>query len=144
MDYCLINVGNDDRLIIFEIKKSSVKKYVEEIWGWNENYQLKNFNEDFIPANFKKIVCNNNIIGFLETNENDRVVNITEIHLIPDFHGKGIGSKIINDIIKKARLNNKIITVGCFKKNIRATSLYLKLGFQKVKETDTHILFEYT
>jgi len=70
-------------------------------------------------------------------------INITEIHINSNFQGKGIGSKIINQIVCEAKDKNKKVTLGCFKQNNGAVKLYLKLGFKITEETGTHFVFEY-
>ena len=144
MEYCLKDACIYDRTFVYQTKKDSIQKYVESIWGWNEEYQIKSFEKDFaLLNNFKLIYFSDEAIGFLETYENDNLINITEIHINPDFQGKGIGSKIINKILYEAKGKNRKVTVGCFKQNNGAVKLYLKLGFIMTEETGTHFVFEY-
>ena len=133
-----------DKHFIYQTKKDSIKKYVELIWGWDEEYQIKSFEKDFfLLSNFKVIYSIDKKIGFLEINETDKLINITEIHINPEFQRRGIGSKIINEIIYEAKEKNKKIALGCFKKNHGAVKLYIKLGFKIIEETETHFVFEY-
>jgi len=144
MEYCLNDARIDDKTFIYQTKKDSIKKYVESIWGWSEEYQIQDFEESFALLNNFKIICSaDESIGFLEIYENDKLINITEVHINPNFQGKGIGSRIINEIICEAKGKNKKVTVGCFKKNNGAVKLYLKLEFKIIEETETHYLFEY-
>jgi len=144
MEYFLRNVCINDKQFVYETKKASIKKYIAMIWGWNEEHQSNLFEEDFILLNNFKIICSaNEEIGYLETYENDTLINITEIHIHADFQGKGFGSKIIRDIVHQAKNKNKKVTVGSFKENKGAVKLYTTLGFKIVNETDTHFLFEY-
>ena len=144
MGYFLKDAYIYDKQFVYQTKKDSMKKYIELIWGWDEEYQIKSFEKDFsLLNNFKIIYLLTEKIGFLEINETDKLINITEIHINPKFQGRGMGSKIINEIIYEAKGKNKKIAVGCFKKNDGAVKLYIKLGFKLKEETETHFLFEY-
>lgn len=132
-----------DREFIYTLKKASIFKYVEEIWGWDEAYQQQDFNLDFNPRDFKIIVLNDVDIGFFQINKFERMVNITELHLLESFRGKGIGSSVIKDIIKTALSEDKIIQIGCFKSNERAFKLYCSLGFRLTHSTETHFILHY-
>ena len=68
---------------------------------------------------------------------------VVEIHLFPEFRGKGIGSNILRYIQKSCIDSDRKIRIGCFKDNHRAKALYQKLGFMQTEETDTHYILEY-
>lgn len=143
MDYQLIDVTPNDILDIYLIKKHSNKTYIDIIWGWDEAYQRKDFESSFDVDNFKLIKSKHQTIGFVELLETDDVINITELHIKPDFQGCGIGSDIIKTTLGKAKHQAKTVTTGCFKINECALKLYKILGFEISDETDTHFMLEY-
>ena len=143
VEYYLKDAHVRDKAFIYQTKRESIKKYVEAIWGWDEANQSKYFEDDFaLITNFKVIWFDDEAVGFLETYESDELVNITEIHINPAAQGKGIGSRIINDIVRKAKECSKKVTLGCFKENDRAIRLYQRLGFRITEETETHFVME--
>lgn len=142
MKYDIKNVYNSDKEAIYLTKKNSIQPYVEKIWGWNEEYQILDFEESFLLDNFKKIMVDELFVGFIETQEYDQVINVTEIHILPDYQGAGIGSDIIRNIISKAEDKNKSTTIGCFKDNVNAVKLYKRLGFEMINETETHFVMK--
>ncbi len=145
MDCQLKKAVQNDYNFIYDLKKSSVYNYVNDIWGWDEIIQKDFFDKDFMNIQeFKVITYDNSDIGFTQIFENDNLINITEIHLLPQYQGNGIGTDIIKNIIHSGIQKNKLITLGCFKNNIKAKNLYIKLGFDLIKETPTHFLLEYT
>ena len=144
MDYQLRKAISNNNKFIYDVKKVSIYKYVDEIWGWNENIQKDFFAKDFMNLEEFDIICHNGIdIGFVQPSNCNNSINITEIHIIPEYQGKGIGTNIIKELINEGKLTNKFITLGCFKNNIRAKNLYFKLGFDLAKETSTHFVLEY-
>jgi len=144
MEYRLRNVLEKDKEFIYCVKKASNFDYVQRIWGWDEQYQIRDFEADFDSKAMWIIVCNNSDAGFVQTAESSSNVNITEIHLAPQFQRFGIGSDIIRNIIRKATAEGKAVTIGCFTQNANAKRLYERLGFKTVEETDTHCLLQFS
>ena len=143
-DYTLRKAIISDRNMIYELKKSSIRFYVEEIWGWDEDYQVKDFDNDFKSiGQFYVIEDDNRFIGFLQVYEHDKYIELVEIHLVPEVRGFGIGSSIIKSTICDAKNTDRTVRLGCFRKNLGAKSLYMRLGFEKIAETETHYIFEY-
>lgn len=128
-----------DYEFVYEVKKFAYRKYVEECWGkWNEQEQQEYFRKfiNQVKENAYIIEYENKNIGFYngEILENGRY-EIGNICIIPEYQGKGIGTKILNYIIEK--YSNNDIELQYFKQN-PVEKLYKRIGFQKVGETDFH------
>jgi ribosomal protein S18 acetylase RimI-like enzyme len=128
MKYYLQNATHDAKDFIYNVKKASNYYFIQRIWGWNEEYQIKDFEKGFNVENIK-------IISVADNPDN---INITELHIIPVYQGFGIGTSIISDIMKQAVYKRKTVTIGCFIENIRAKKLYERLGFKIMSILDTH------
>jgi len=61
MNYKLTDCTQHDYETIYKFKKNSIIKYVEEIWGWNEEYQRSDFSSTFRPSDFTKIHVNDDV-----------------------------------------------------------------------------------
>jgi ribosomal protein S18 acetylase RimI-like enzyme len=124
---------------VYEVKKIGYQKYVEEYYGaWNDEQQHEMFN-DFLAARKDKIqiiVVNETSAGFVDGGiidaENYEQGNIC---LLPEFRGKKIGSKILQDLIDEHPTKN--ISLRVFKSN-PAVRLYQRFGFEIVGETKSH------
>jgi len=127
---------------IYHVKKLTLKEHIEKIWGWDEEYQQNDFRECFIPEKNKIIVSENEDIGYLEINEEDNIVYIVELEILPEYQGRGIGSSIISDIVEYAGASQKRVRIGCFKINRGAKRVYERLGFKVIEETETHYILE--
>lgn len=82
-------------------------------------------------------------IGMLQLFETDSAIEISEIQITSRYQGKGLGALIIVDILKRASLNKKKVTLSTGLKNTRALKLYENLGFVVTKTTDAKIYMEY-
>lgn len=144
MDYQIRKAVSADKTKIYELFTSSVRPYVEPIWGWDEAYQANGFDDSFQRINhFGVIEANNEFAGFVQISEQANIIQLCEIHLSPTIRGNGIGSAIIKELIRKADTDGCIVRTGCFKANTKAKQLYERLGFKTIQETETHYLLEY-
>ena len=139
MNIELIPYTDDNYEFVYEVKKDAYKKYVEECWGsWVEEDQ-RNFFKQFIDT-FKYtiliIMDGDNKIGFyngeLLDNGNYEIGNIC---IIPEYQGKGIGTKILKEKIDENK--DKNIEIQYFKQN-PVGKLYERLGFIPSGETKFH------
>ena len=144
MDYKIRFATPDDHDLIYGLKVESVRPYVEKIWGWDEDYQRKDFDGDFSRMEqFNVIEVDGRFVGFVQYYFEYPYFEVVEIHLLPEFRGKGIGSEILRYLQKVCIAHDRKIRIGCFKENHRAKNLYQKLGFMQTEETDTHYILEY-
>ncbi len=124
---------------IYNLKKESYKRYVEENWGpWDESTQrelfekfIKTVQEDtwIIQLNGKNIGFYNGLIL------DDGSYEIGNICIIPEYQEKGIGTQVINDMIQLHSTQD--IHIQYFKQN-PVGRLYERLGFIPDGETQYH------
>ena len=144
MDYKIRFATPDDYDLIYALKTESIRPYVEKIWGWDEDYQKKDFDGDFSNMEqFNVIEIDGKFVGFVQYYFDYPYFEVVEIHLLPEFRGKGIGTDILRYLQKVCIAQDRKIRIGCFKENHRAKHLYQKLGFMQTEETDTHYILEY-
>lgn len=85
------------------------------------------------------------IVGFINLKETEQAntYDLSAIYLLPDYHGKGIGSRLIAHSIESIK-NFEEIFLEVEQDNINAVNFYKKLGFKIVDEYnddfDGHIL----
>lgn len=141
MDYKIRAATPDDHDFIYKLKAESVRPYVEKIWGWDETYQRMDFDNDFSGIEqFHVVEAAGSLAGFVQYYWNHSCLEIVEIHLRSEYQGHGIGSDIIQYLQKECTAQRRKMRIGCFKENHRAKSLYQKLGFTQMEETDTHYI----
>lgn len=137
--YQLVPYTHEYYDFIYNVKKNSYKKYVEEYWGtWNDKEQQIRFKSsiDRNKNNTYIIIYENKKIGFYQGKLiNKDTYYIENICIIPEYQGKGIGTKILSDIIEKYKEYN--VEIQYFKNN-PVGNLYKKLGFNIYDETEFH------
>lgn len=141
--YDLRYATDEDYNFLYELNKTTMVKYVKEIWGWEESVQQKFFRDKFSYNKYKIIVCDNLDIGAISVSKNDSDIFIDIIEILPKYQNKGIGTSIIIQIITDSKSEDfSRILLQVFKKN-SAKKLYDKLGFSTIDETKTHYVMEF-
>ena len=68
-------------------------------------------------------------------------VRLRDLFLTPEYQGRGIGSRLVNEELAKARRLGKPLRLRVLKDN-RARALYRRLGFTDCGETKTQYWME--
>jgi len=78
-------------------------------------------------------------IGLLKIERQQDNIELIQIQIAASYQGKGIGRRILNDLIEEAIESEKTITLSVLKTN-KAKNLYSNVGFKIVGETDDSYL----
>jgi ribosomal protein S18 acetylase RimI-like enzyme len=113
--------------------------YVTELWGWDDAWQAEAFAKGFDPGSTRVIVVGEHLVGFFETHEDGEAVDLAKIELDPACQRRGIGTRVIADMLADARARGKGVRLQVFKINRRAQLLYRRLGFLETGETTRHV-----
>ena len=140
--YSLRKATATDLDFIYEIKRETLGRYIGEIWGWDGKYQKADTAKGLFLHENHIIMLDGMNVGLLQINRKDAIWHIVELQILPQFQGKGIGSSVLRNVVTDAKLEGKKVQIGCFTMNEGAKSLYSKLGFKLVAETETHLVFE--
>lgn len=124
---------------LYSLNVATTKEYVSKIWGWDDQFQRSYFRSKFHPSKYKIITFDNEDIGALSLEQQDSKWYINKIQIIPTYQYKGIGTKIIQDILQSAQGNDSVVSLKILKVN-PAQNLYKRLGFSFIGETPTHYL----
>lgn len=141
MDYKLIKSSNDDVNKLIDYKKKTIFEYANNL-SQEEIDKINNYVNNNVPKlinNYSNIVVDNKVVGCLLLTNKDDGILLDEIYLEEEYRNKGIGTSIIKDIIA----NNSIVYLWVYKENIKAISLYNKLGFKVIEETESRNYMKY-
>ena len=120
------------------MKKEAYQKYVEQYFGsWVEEQQrasFKTFIETYKEGTFV-ITLDGHNIGFYNGIATDDAYEIGNICIIPEYQNRGIGTAVLKELLSKNL--DKTISLQYFKSN-PVGSLYERLGFRRIGETEYH------
>ena len=123
-----------DSEFVFTVKEAAYREYVEQVWGWNDNYQQERHNKEFASYDFRIIQFCGTDVGFLIISGNSDTLKVNQIFILPEYQGKGIGSACMTRIVSDANLEQKSVSLKVLKVNTRGIAFYQRLGFTIVNE----------
>lgn len=85
------------------------------------------------------ILLDHHPIGLLKVDRTFTNIEVLQLQIDPARQGKGLGKKILSDILEEASLAGKTVSLSVLKTN-KAQHLYASLGFKIVGE-DEHSYF---
>ena len=135
MNYKLMKADIDDVSTLIDYKLKNIFDYAENL-SLEEIKQINNYVKSNVPKqidDYKVICINDKKIGCLLVINKDDGVLLDEIYLEEKYRNKGIGTSIIKKILS----SYNIVYLWVYKLNTRAISLYKKLGFKIIDETET-------
>ena len=124
----LVNSFVAEKAMVGENKKPTIKEIKESLAKKLKGIKDKNIVYFVVEADGK--VRGRAWVGRKEMGIQDHIGNLV-IHLSSELRGKGLGDKLIKEIIKEAKkiLKIKMITLGVMAANKPAVGLYKKNGF---------------
>ena len=131
-----------DSEFVFTVKEAAYREYVEQVWGWNDNYQQERHNKEFASYDFRIIQFCGTDVGFLIISENSDTFKVNQIFILPEYQGKGIGSACMTRIVGDANLEQKSVSLKVLKVNTRGIAFYQRLGFTIVDEDSIYFQME--
>jgi len=139
MDLNFRDALSKDSDFIFEVKKEALGPYIEETWGWDEDFQREFHLQSYEPSKVN-ILCISGTedIGYVEIRAKENHIAITGIYILREFQNIGIGTAVIKKTIKSAMEKGLSVKLGVLKANKKALRLYERLGFEIERETETH------
>ena len=141
MEYKLVKSSDKDINRLIEYKKRIIFEYAKEL----SNEEIAKINNYVITEvqklinDYCNIIVDNKIVGCILLTNKDDSKFLDEIYLEEEYRNKKIGTDIIKNILN----NNDIVYLWVYKDNEKAVSLYKKLGFNVIDETETRYHMKY-
>jgi ribosomal protein S18 acetylase RimI-like enzyme len=127
---------------LYRLNETTMRAHAEKTYGpWNEPLARQIFAERWRPASTRIVLVDGQDAGMLELLPADGSVNLANIRVAPEYQGRGIGTRLISEVLRDAHGRGLSVTLRVLKVN-PARRLYERLGFVVVGETETHHLME--
>ncbi|MFT4205300.1 MAG: GNAT family N-acetyltransferase [Chitinophagaceae bacterium] len=129
---------DDDFELLYHIKVDSIKPYVEQIWGWDEQVQKDFIKRETPIAEVRLILVDDGkVAGFVQLRENEQEIYIGSLFLTSMFQSHGVGRAILDYTFQ----TGKNVRLEVLKNNTRAIQFYINAGMQLEKETELKLHF---
>lgn len=142
MGLSLKNVHQDDLNDYLFVEKISHSKYVLEnsdfLGEYDEQILMDTFYDRIKMTFFKKILLNNEVVGFLSYDKKvDKIDNVL-LKIMPVVQNMGIGTWFLEEL-KKYSLPIFLVVI----KTNPAQKLYRRLGFEVYEKKNAFLFFKY-
>lgn len=134
MEIRLRPITEADYDFLRRLHNAALKRYVEETWGWDEEWQARDFREKFDPNAGNVINVDGVDAGLWWVAERDDEIVLVSIRLLPEFQRRGIGTRLIRGLTENS---DRPVRLKVLKVN-PARRLYERLGFSISRDLDTH------
>jgi GNAT superfamily N-acetyltransferase len=141
--YTLRQATEADYAFLYHLHKETMKDYVAQTWGWDEVVQAAMFKDRFDPEHSQIVVVDGRDAGFLSMEWRTDTLFLSNLQILSEEQGHGLGTEIIKTILAQAYHEGKPVTLQVLKVN-PALHLYERLGFIVTGETTTHYLMRTT
>ncbi len=127
----------DDLSFLIQLRRLTMSEHLQNAGLYLTAQQHQEKVQEFFNDT-QIILLNNKAIGALKLAAFSSSLHIRQFQISPKMQGKGIGSRVLQDVIHRARKVKQPITLNVLLAN-PAKALYLRHGFVVISENE----FEY-
>ncbi|HVN87486.1 MAG TPA: GNAT family N-acetyltransferase [Candidatus Binatia bacterium] len=139
MPYRLIPAVPADEQWLETLRRSAYEQLFQATWGaWDEARHRRHFSECIKRGHISIIEADGVRVGMLQLFDERGAVEIGEIQVAPSHQNRGIGTRVLLEVIADAHRRSKPVRLRVGLKNEHAFRLYQRLGFRHVALSDTH------
>lgn len=103
--------------------------------------QHSHYHKHYADADFSIVECEGRPAGRLCVHRQPDAIRIVDIALLPEFRGKGLGTRLVEDVLDEGEVSQAAVTIHVEKHN-PAQALYRRLGFEPIEDKGIHWLME--
>lgn len=139
MEFVLRPATPADYRWLWELKRDTMRIYVEQTWGsWEDDAQEAFFRRSYSPDKIQLIMVDGQRAGLLHLEREPDAIFLANIQIHSDFQGRGLGTAVIRSLLQTAQSLRTSVRLQVLKVNSGAQRLYTRLGFIVSGETHTH------
>jgi ribosomal protein S18 acetylase RimI-like enzyme len=105
--------------------------------------QDRHYREHYAGASLDVVECDGAPAGRLYVARWSDEIRIVDIALLPEFRGRGIGTRLLGELLDEAARSGKRVSIHVEKGN-PAFRLYERLGFEVTADKGLYVLMEAT
>jgi ribosomal protein S18 acetylase RimI-like enzyme len=128
-----------DKPFLYRLRCATMRAFLEPIWGWDESWQRNWFEENFPVHRVLIAELGSQPVGTVWLSSTDTETYIAELQVVPEFQGRGIGTRVLHNIIAEAARTGLPVALAVFDSNPRAQRLYERLGFKVIAREAPYI-----
>ena len=128
-----------DQAALYGMHVELFREHIEEIWGWNDAWQVANFQKEWAEFRTETLTQDGELLGYIQTRPEVDHLYVLNLALYPRCQSLGFGSMAMEVLKERARLEGFPIKLSVFRTNRRVIAFYKQLGFEIETETETGV-----
>ena len=120
------------RNLYFETMRGTI----DLLFGWDQAREERNFAGFFKVDEVRIITADEQDVGWIQEQVEDRTINLGSFYVMPAMQGRGIGTEVLDMLLSHAADQSKAMTLAVVKIN-PARYFYEKRGF-RITHEDQH------
>ncbi|MDF1754677.1 MAG: GNAT family N-acetyltransferase [Verrucomicrobiales bacterium] len=137
--------SESDKKYAFRLYNTLFRPHIETIWGWDDRWQITNFESEWQQFDTEIVEHNGIGIGYLQTEYRSDPLHLylSIIALDSAYQGKGLGSSIMRGLTSRVEKQDIPLRLNVFRINPEARRFYERLGFREVSTTESGVILEW-
>ena len=119
-----------DYFFALSLYLDGAERHLSKIGRWDRPRVTSRFRYGYKPVQAQIICLGDKAIGWMQVADFVGHLHLRQLHLIRDFRGRGIGTRLIKDLFRRSDALGKPVTLDVMHGN-PARILYLRLGFRQ-------------
>jgi GNAT superfamily N-acetyltransferase len=144
MNITLIAAEEEDRTFFRHAHHLAYRPVIEEMFGWNETKQDGYADKDFDERKPHIIHKEGRQVGVVGWQIKPDHIWFGPIFILPEYQGQGIGTHVVKEFIKKAKVEKLPLRLQTLLLNEKAKAFYERLGFRTLDKSAVHWQLEHT
>lgn len=124
----ILPVREEDFEQLAEIRVAAMRESLERVGRFDRDRSRLRLLVSFAPESTRLIVVGGERAGFYATRSSDEGVELEHLYIHPDFQNRGLGSQVLDLILREADQSGAPVFVGALKES-DSNRFYLSHGF---------------
>jgi beta-phosphoglucomutase-like phosphatase (HAD superfamily)/GNAT superfamily N-acetyltransferase len=127
---------------LYALHEAAMRERVVQVYGaWDDAFQRERFRPADDVRGSEVIEVDGERIGAVHTStDDDGALRIDLLEVLPEYQGAGAGGAVLRRLVERAGARDVALQTHHGNPAVR---LYERVGFARVGETDTHLLFRH-
>ena len=100
------------------------------------------YQQQYPQAQLDVVLLADKAVGYIHIEREQYHCTLIDIALLPETIGNGVGSYLVAELIREARIEGKSVLASVDKCNTPAWQLWLRLGFEVVADNGVYLAIE--
>jgi ribosomal protein S18 acetylase RimI-like enzyme len=141
--YSYREARGSEKAELFQLYCQVMKENIEQIWGWDQQWQENDFAKHYEPKNITVACTKAELVGYAQIEHQKETLFIRMLLLAPKHQRKGVGAQLLSKILHLAAAQSLGVRLRVFKINKEAKRFYEHQGFQVTGETPESLVMEF-